>query len=273
MQNLKSEKEIAQMRQAGLLTWQAHQVAAALVQPGVTTGEINDAVENFILEQHATPLFKGVPSSTGDVPFPAVACISVNEQLVHGIPGARVLREGDVVSIDIGVKYEGWCGDAAVTHPVGTIDARARRLLDVTEGALSLAIELIPKRKLWSQVAKELEAYVKNAGFSVVEGLVGHSIGRAMWEEPQVPNYFTHQYEALGDFELKPGIVIAVEPMVNMGSKRIKLLPDHWTISTQDGKPCAHFEHTLAITKKGLQVLTAGPDGKAWAVHNGLAQQ
>ena len=270
-QNLKSEKEITLMRKAGLLTWQAHQVAAALVKPGITTAEINTAIANFIEEQQAVPLFKGVPSSRGNVPFPAVACISVNEQLVHGLPGPRRLKEGDVVSIDIGVQYQGWCGDAAVTHPVGQIEARTQKLLDITEGTLSLAIELIPKNRRWSQVARELEAYVKEAGFLVVEGLVGHSIGRSMWEEPQVPNYYTQHYEERGDFELKPGVVIAVEPMVTMSSKRLKILPDHWTIVAQDGKPTAHFEHTIAITKKGLQILTAGPDGKAWAVRNGLS--
>ena len=262
-QNLKSEKEIAAMRQAGLLTWKCHQVAAAMVKPGVTTGEINDAVEQFMQEQQAIPLFKGVPSSTGNVPFPAVACISINEQIVHGIPGKRVLQEGDVVSIDLGVKYKGWCGDAAVTYGVGKITPQLQRLLDITEGTLRLAIELIPKHTLWSQVAQEMETYVKDAGFSVVEGLVGHSIGRNMWEEPQVPNYFTPQYEALGNFELKPGVVIAVEPMVTMRSKHIVTLPDHWTIVAQDGKPSAHFEHTIAITKSGVEVLTAGPDGKA----------
>jgi methionyl aminopeptidase len=250
------------MRQAGLLVWQAHQIAAELVRPDITTGEIDAAIETFIADHHAIPLFKGVP---GKVPFPAVSCISVNEQIVHGIPGSRRLKEGDVVSIDIGIKLNGWCGDAAVTHAVGKIDAKVQRLLDVTEGTLRMALELIPKHKLWSQVAHEMEAYVKQARFSVVEGLVGHGIGREMWESPQVPNYVTHQYETMGDFELKPGLVIAVEPMVNMGTKRYKVLNDQWTIATQDGQPSAHFEHTIAITRKGLQVLTAGPDGKAWA--------
>src|SRR5579859_3106358 len=267
MQYLKTDNDIELMRKAGLLVWEAHQIAAGLVRPGVTTAEINAAVEKFIADQHAIPLFKGVLSSD-NIPFPAVACISVNEQLVHGIPDGRSLQEGDIVSIDIGCKLHGWCGDAAVTYPVGKIDPKVQHLLDVTEGTLSLAIELIPQRKMWSQVARELEAYVKDAGFSVVEGLVGHSIGREMWETPQVPNYYTLQYEALGDFELKPGVVIAVEPMVNMGARQVKVLSDHWTIATVDGKPSAHFEHTLAITKKGVQVLTAGPDGKAWAVGN-----
>ncbi len=265
-QNLKSEKEIAQMRQAGLLTWQAHQIAAALVKPGVTTGEINVAIETFILEHNAIPLFKGVPSAIGDVPFPAVACISVNEELVHGVPGPRILQEGDVVSIDLGVKYNGWCGDAAVTHPVGKIDSEAQRLLTVTEGTLRLAIEQIPQCKLWSQVARQLERYVREAGFAVVEGLVGHSIGHNMWEEPQVPNYVTPHYEALGDFELKPGVVIAVEPMVTMRSKEVHMLPDYWTIVADDGRPTAHFEHTLALTKNGVEILTAGPDGQGWAI-------
>jgi methionyl aminopeptidase len=266
VQNLKTDKEIALMRQAGLLVWQAHQVAARLVSPGITTGEIDSAVEQFIEEQHATPLFRGVMDRSGKVPFPAVTCISVNEQVVHGIPGKRILQAGDIISIDIGIKLNGWCGDAAVTRPVGKIDASKQRLLEITENTLHLAIELIPKKKVWSQVARELEHYVKEAGMSVVEGLVGHSIGREMWEQPQVPNYFTLQYEALGDFELKPGMVIAIEPMVNLGKKDVKILSDQWTIVTQDGLPCAHFEHTIAITKKGPQVLTAGPDGKAWAV-------
>ena len=265
-QTLRSEREIAQMRQAGLLVWQAHQIAREHIKPGVTTGEINAAVEQFIADNDAAALFKGVPSSTGNIPFPAAACISVNEQLVHGIPGNRRLKEGDIVSIDIGCKLHSWCGDAAVTHAVGRVNPKVQRLLDVTEGALRLALELIPKKELWSQVAREMEAYVKNAGLAVVEGLVGHGIGHNLWEAPQVPNYYTLQYEALGDFQLKPGTVIAVEPMVNMGGKRVKTLADHWTIVTQDGQPAAHFEHTLAITKNGVQVLTASPDGKGWAL-------
>jgi methionyl aminopeptidase len=267
VQNLKTDKEIALMRQAGLLVWQAHEVARELVRPGITTGEIDTAVEHFIASHDAIPLFRGVMDSSGKAPFPAVTCVSVNEQVVHGIPGKRILQEGDIVSVDIGIKLNGWCGDAAVTRPVGSISAPKQRLLEITENTLSLALELIPKKKLWSQVAREMERYVKDAGMSVVEGLVGHSIGREMWEQPQVPNYFTLQYEALGDFELRPGTVIAIEPMVNLGKKDVKILSDHWTIVTQDAQPCAHFEHTIAITKKGPQVLTAGPDGKAWALH------
>lgn len=260
---MKTDKEISLLRQAGLLTWQAHQVAAKYARPGVTTAEIDAAVESFIVGNKAIPLFKGVP---GKIPFPASTCISVNEQVVHGIPGSRRLKEGDVVSVDIGVKLNGWCGDAAVTHPIGKIDPQKQLLLEVTEGALRLAIAAIPQHRYWSQVAREIEDYIKSKGFSVIEGLVGHGIGQEMWESPQVPNYYTRRYETTGDFELKPGVVIAVEPMVNVGERHVKLLSDSWTIVTQDGLPSAHFEHTLAITRKGVHVLTAGPDGQGWAI-------
>ncbi len=159
MHILRSSREIAQMRKAGLLVWQAHQLAGTLVKPGVTTGEIDAAVEKFFLDNDAIPLFKGVP---GKVPFPAVTCISVNEEVVHGIPGPRVLREGDVVSIDTGCKLDGWCGDSAVTHPVGKVAAEVQRLLDVTSGVLELAIELMGLKRRWSEVATEMGSYVRD---------------------------------------------------------------------------------------------------------------
>jgi len=244
------------MRKAGLLVWQAHQIAAALVRPGVTTGEIDAAIEKFFVENRAIPLFKGVP---GKVPFPAVACISVNEEVVHGIPGKRVLKEGDVVSIDTGCKLDGWCGDAAITHPVGHVHPEVERLLDVTSEVLQLAIELLAVKSRWSQVASEMGTYVRDAGFSVVENFVGHGIGREMHEEPQVPNFITPQLRRNGDFALEPGLVIAIEPMVNMGTKHVVGLSDHWTQATKDGKASAHFEHTVALTDKGPWVLTAEP--------------
>jgi methionyl aminopeptidase len=254
---LRSPREIAQMRKAGLLVWQAHQLAAALVRPGITTGEIDAAVEKFFLEHKAIPLFKGVP---GKIPFPAVTCISVNDEVVHGIPGKRVLREGDVISIDTGCKFEGWCGDSAVTHPVGKVHPEVQRLLDVTRGVLDLAIDLMGKRSRWSEVAGDMGAFVRDAGFSVVESFVGHGIGREMHEDPQVPNFVSAQLRRNGDFALEPGLVIAVEPMVNMGTKHVKSLPDHWTQATQDARPSAHFEHTIAVTDDGPWVLT-GPPG------------
>ena len=256
MHILRSTREMAQMRRAGLLVWKAHQIASSLVKPGVTTGEIDAAVEEFFLAHNAVPLFKGVK---GKIPFPAVTCISVNEEVVHGIPGKRVLKEGDIVSIDTGCRLDGWCGDSAVTIAVGKVAPEVQQLLDVTSGVLDLAIELMGKYKMWSEVAAEMATYVRKAGFSVVETFVGHGIGREMHEDPQVPNFVSPQLRRNGDFTLEPGLVIAVEPMVNLGSKHVKGLPDHWTQATQDGKPSAHFEHTIAMTDNGPWVLTSPP--------------
>jgi len=254
--NLRSAREIALMRRAGLVVWGAHQVAAAAVRPGATTREIDEAVDRFFAEHGAVALFKGVP---GKVPFPAACCISVNDEVVHGIPGDRVLRSGDVVSIDTGCSVGGWCGDSAITHPVGEVAPDVQRLLDCTSGVLALAIRLMASRNRWSDVAEEMASYVRDHGFSVVENFVGHGIGRKMHEEPQVPNFSSPAFRRNHDFELEPGLVIAVEPMVNMGSKKVRVLADHWTQSTVDGLPSAHFEHTVAITESGPLVLTAPP--------------
>jgi methionyl aminopeptidase len=164
------------------------------------------------------------------------------------------------VSIDTGCKLDGWCGDAAITHPVGEVSAENLRLLEITRGTLDLAIELMAVKKRWSEVAREMEAYVKDAGFYVVENFVGHGIGRQMHEEPQVPNFVSPQLRRGGDFELRPGLVIAVEPMVNVGTKKVKGLSDHWTQVAVDGRASAHFEHTIAMTKEGPVPLTAGPE-------------
>ena len=244
------------MRRAGLVVWHAHQLAASMARPGVTTGEIDAAVEAYFQKHGAIPLFKGVP---GKVPFPAVTCTSINEEVVHGIPGSRKLVEGDILSLDMGCKLDGWCGDAAVTLPIGHVRPEVRRLLDVTQGTLNLAIELMGKRSYWSQVAAEMEAYVKDHGLTVVEAFVGHGIGREMHEDPQVPNFVSDQLRRGGDFRLVSGLVIAVEPMVNMGTKRVRTLRDHWTQVTADRQPSAHFEHTIAMTDSGPYVLTAAP--------------
>jgi methionyl aminopeptidase len=253
---LRSHREIVLMRKAGLVVWQAHQLAAGMVKPGVTTGAIDAAIEAFFAERGAVPLFKGVP---GKVPFPAVTCISVNEEVVHGIPSRRVLVEGDVVSVDTGCKLNGWCGDSAMTYPAGRVAPESQKLLDVTKGVLDLAIQLMGQKTRWSDVAREMATYVRDAGFSVVENFVGHGIGQSMHEDPQVPNFVSPNLRRNNDFRLEPGLVIAVEPMVNMGTKKTKPMPDHWTQSTADGQPSAHFEHTIAITESGPWILTGAP--------------
>lgn len=260
MLNLKSEREINLMRQAGLCVWQAHQLAAGVVAPGATTAQIDAVVDDYFQRCRAEPLFKNYPhQNNGKPPFPAATCTSVNSEVVHGIPRDRVLVEGDIVSVDTGCRLNGWCGDAAVTYPVGRIDPEVRRLLDVTRATLELAIELMRSKTQWSQVAREMDQYVRDNGFSTVECFVGHGIGRQMHEDPQVPNFVSRSLRGSGDFRLEPGLVIAVEPMVNMGSKRVKIMSDHWTQSTQDGRPSAHFEHTIAVTGEGPMLLTAAP--------------
>ena len=260
---LKSAREIERMRKAGLYVWHALQIAEQLIRPGITTGEIDAKIEQFFDDHHVVPLFKGVP---GKVPFPAVTCISVNEQVVHGIPGKRVLQEGDIVGIDTGCKLldagsqtKGWCGDSARTFAVGKITEVQRRLMDVTEEMLNIAIEEMGRAATWCTVAKKMQALALQDGFAVIEDLVGHGIGREMHENPQVPNYVSHQVFK-NDFKLVPGMVLAVEPMVNVGTKKIRTLRDHWTIVTHDQKPSAHFEHTLALTSSGVRVLTGPPE-------------
>jgi methionyl aminopeptidase len=252
----RSPRELALMRKAGLVVWESHQLIASRIRPGVTTLEIDAAVEEFFRQHRAQPLFKGVP---GKVPFPAVTCISINEEVVHGIPGPRKLKEGDIVSIDTGCKLDGWCGDAAATYSVGRIRPEVQHLLDVTRQTLELAILQVGRCKYWSQVAAQMEAFVRANGFTVVEQFVGHGIGRQMHEEPQVPNFVSDQLRRGGDFRLLPGLVIAVEPMVNMGTKRVRTRADHWTQATADGKLSAHFEHTVAVTEWGPYILTESP--------------
>jgi methionyl aminopeptidase len=183
----------------------------------------------------------------------------VNEEVVHGIPRHRPLAEGDIVSVDTGCRLNGWCGDAAVTYPVGQVSSAVQRLLDVTLATLDLAYDLMHTKTRWSQVAREMAQFVRNHGFSTVECFVGHGIGRQMHEEPQVPNFLSRSLRGSGDFRIEPGLVIAVEPMVNMGTKRVKMHRDHWTQSTLDRKPSAHFEHTIAMTNDGPVLLTIAP--------------
>ena len=258
--NLKSPREIKMMRPAGLAVWHGLQIAKELAVAGNTTGQIDDAVKQFYEKIGGEPLFLNYPNSTPGKPaFPGVTCTSVNEQVVHGIPGDYVLQEGDVISIDTGCRIHNWCGDSAFTLPIGEIDPQVQKLLDVTKQTLQIAIDLMPEKDRWSEVAAEMETFVLDAGFTTVENFVGHGIGKNMHEAPQVPNYRSKNLRAKDDFLLEPGIVIAVEPMVNLGTKRVIAEADHWTMSTADSKPSAHFEHTLALTEDGVRILTEPP--------------
>jgi methionyl aminopeptidase len=250
---LKSPREIARMRDAGRVVVRALDRAARLIRPGISTGELDAAIEDVFREVGAEALFKSVP---GKVPFPAASCISVNEEIVHGIPGDRILDEGDLVSVDTACRLAGWCADSAWTFPVGPVDETRSRLLSVGQNVLELAVTEIGRCSRWSQVAAVMISAVHNAGFSMVEDFVGHGIGREMHEDPQVPNYVSHSLQK-ADFVLEPGLVLAIEPMINAGSKHTRTSKrDHWTVRTEDGQPSVHFEHTVALTADGPMVLT-----------------
>ncbi|MGY8749214.1 MAG: type I methionyl aminopeptidase [Pirellulales bacterium] len=257
---LRSPREIRKMRTAGLVVWLAHQKAAQALQPGITTAAINEVYREIFSEYNAEPLFLGYGGRPGIDAFPAESCISINDEVVHGIPGNRIIVEGDIVSVDTGCRIAGWCGDAAVTHAVGNISKESRRLLEITNGVLNLAIELMGQKTFWSEVCKPMEDYVLDAGFFMVEDMVGHGIGKELHESPQVPNYYNESIMQSEDFELKPGAVIAVEPMVNVGTQELETLADGWTVVTENRKNSAHFEHTLAITKDGPVRLTGPPN-------------
>jgi len=250
---LKTPADIEKMRVSGKIVARALDLCREMVRPGVRTGEIDKAVEDLFRSQGAVSLFKGYP---GRVPFPAVTCISVNEQVVHGIPGSRTLVEGDLVKIDTACSVDGWCADAAVTLPVGEVSQEKRRLVAEGEAILQLAMEEMARCSWWSEVATAMDQKARRAGFSMVTQYVGHGIGRSMHEPPQVPNYWDNSMKR-HDFRLEPGVVLAVEPMVNMGGPLTETLRDHWTVVTRDGLPSVHVEHTLAVTERGVYVVTA----------------
>lgn len=227
-----------------------------MVAPGITTEQLDREAERVCMLSGAECLFKGVPGSGGAPPFPGNACTSINEEIVHGIPGTRMIADGDIVSIDFGVKLDGWCGDAARTYVVGTAGAEKTRLVEVTRYSLDIAVGLIGPGTCWSHVAGAMSEYIRGEGFSVVEEFVGHGIGTKMHEPPKLPNFVTPELRSR-DIELRPGMVLAIEPMVNMGRKGVKVKSDGWTAVTVDGEPSAHWEHTVAVTETGARVLTA----------------
>ncbi|MBM7716953.1 type I methionyl aminopeptidase [Siminovitchia sp. FSL H7-0308] len=242
----KTPREIKLMREAGRIVAMTHQELKKHIQPGITTKQLDSIAESFIRQQGAHPSFLGYNGFSGSI------CVSVNEELVHGIPGDRVLNEGDIVSLDIGAEYSGYHGDSAWTYAVGKIDDETQKLLDVTEKSLYMGLEQAKPGARLSNISHAIQTFVEAEGFSIVREYVGHGIGQSLHEDPQIPNYGPPDKGP----RLKPGMALAIEPMVNAGSRYVKTLPDNWTVVTVDGKMCAHFEHTIAITETGFEILT-----------------
>ncbi len=248
MIHLKSPREIEIMARGGAILAATHAALRAELRPGLTTADLDRVAEDFIRSHDgAVPAFKGLYG------FPGAICISVNEEIVHGIPSRkRVLAEGDIVTFDIGVKFEGYYTDAAVTHPVGEVDAETRRLLDVTERSLMAGIEAAVVGNHIGDVGFAIESVILPEGFGIVRDLVGHGVGSGPHEEPQVPNFGKPKRGP----KIAAGLTIAIEPMVNVGTEKTRTLRDKWTVVTADGKRSAHFEHTIAVTDAGPRILT-----------------
>ena len=256
MIELKSVREIGLMRRAGHILDDVVERLRGSVKPGLSTLEIDEDVERFILSRGARPAFKGYRG------FPATVCISINEEVVHGIPSAqRRVKEGDIVGLDLGCIVDGYYADCAFTLAVGDVPPRVQELLDATRQSLEAGIAECRSGRRLSDVSHAIQSHVEGHGFSVVRAFVGHGIGRALHEEPQVPNF--------GDPgrgpQLRPGMVLAIEPMVTMGSWEVRILDDGWTAVTKDGSLAAHFEHTIAVTEAGPEVLTSKSGGSARA--------
>lgn len=246
MIELKNASQIARMRNAGRIVAETLALIREHAKPGVTTLELDRIAEKYIRSQGAIPAFKGYNG------FPATLCTSVNEQVVHGIPGLRNLESGDIISIDCGALKDGYFGDAAITLPIGDVNADLQKLLKVTEESLMLGIAKVKVGNRLYDVSNAVQTHVESNGFSVVRDYVGHGIGKAMHEDPQIPNFGK---PGRGP-RLEVGMALAIEPMVNMGTYEVQTLKDRWTVVTRDKRPSAHFEHTVAITENGLEILT-----------------
>lgn len=244
---LKSSWEIDLIRKSGRIVAEALARLTKLVEPGITTLDLDRLAEEYILKRGAKPAFKGYRG------YPSSLCASVNEQVVHALPSERTLKEGDIVSLDLGSIVDGYYGDAAVTVPVGQVSDEANRLIDVTQESLRRAIDAVHPGGRLSDISHAVQAAVEAEGFSVVRLFVGHGIGRSLHEEPQIPNFGPPGHGPV----LKTGMVLAIEPMVNAGSPDVMILEDRWTAVTCDGSLSAHFEHTVALTENGTEVLTS----------------
>jgi len=243
---LKTKDEIELMRRAGQVVAQTLEMVHQHIKPGMTTAELDRLIEDFIRSQGAIPAFKNYQG------FPASACISIDDEVVHGIPGKRVMKEGEIVSVDVGSIVEGYYGDSAYTYAIGDISQHKARLMEVTQQSLMAGIDKARKGNKLGQISAAVQRVAESGGYGVVRELVGHGIGRSMHEEPQIPNFGSEDSGPV----LKSGMVLAIEPMINMGTHRVKTLPDGWTVVTADGQPSAHFEHTVAIGDNGTTILT-----------------
>jgi methionyl aminopeptidase len=261
---IKNRHDIEMMRRSGQVACEILNKMKAASVPGVTTGELDDLARIEMEKVGARGMSKNYPTYKPGEGFPGHTCISVNEVVVHGIPGERKLKEGDIVTLDLAMKLDGYCSDTAITVGIGQISPRLQTLLDVTRQTLVLAIAQIRPGKRWSDIARLMQHNVEKHGFSVVREFVGHGIGREMHEEPKVPNFVTAE-QLRSDFMLRRGMTLAVEPMVVMGGRDVELYPDGWTVYTVDHMPAAHFEHTVAVTDAGADVLTDGRPAAAAA--------
>ena len=249
MIELKTDREIGIMRSNGEILARTLKLVKENIRPGIKTRELNQLAEDFITQQGAYPAFKGYRG------FPSSICVSIDDEVVHGIPGERALEQGQIVSVDVGVLKDGYYADAARTYSVGEIPKESRRLIDVTREALKQALDQVKEGRHLSDISHVIQSFVERNGFSVVRDLVGHGIGKKMHEEPQIPNFG----EPGQGVVLKKGMVLAIEPMVNAGSWEIDTRDDHWTIVTRDGSFSAHFENTMAVTENGAEILTKDP--------------
>jgi methionyl aminopeptidase len=254
---LKSRREIEMMRRAGRLAWEILGKMRQAAVAGVSTWELDDLARAEMQAAGAVSGSRNYPTYEEGKGFPGFTCISVNEEIVHGIPGKRVLKEGDIVTLDLALSLNGYCADTAITVPIGKVNPLPQKLLEVTSHALVMSIQHVKPGKRWSEVARLMQHYVESNGFNVVRDFVGHGVGRTMHEDPKVPNFVTGE-GLRTDFTLRPGMTLAVEPMVVAGKRRVRDPVDGWTMVTADGKPAAHFEHTVAVTEVGVDVLTDG---------------
>jgi methionyl aminopeptidase len=253
---LRSRREIELIKKAGRVVAEVLLKLKDSAVPQISTAELNRIAEDMTRQFGATALFKGVKNPYGKRVFPAAVCVSRNEQVVHGMPSEKVrLQEGDILSIDFGVKLDGYCADAAITLAIGKVSNDKQRLIDVTKQMLDIAIQHSRAGVKWSSIAGMMQKCAESAGFSVVTEFVGHGIGIEMHEEPKVPNFVSDEL-LKNDILLQKGMILAVEPMVNAGTSDVVALNDGWTVVTRDGKPSAHFEHTIAIAENGCEVLT-----------------